>query len=51
MNKTFLDLGLQETLIQAAEKLNFSEPTPIQQEAVPVILAGENIVGQSPTGT
>ncbi len=51
MNKTFFDLGLQEALVQAAGKLNFSEPTQIQQEAVPVILAGENIVGQSPTGT
>ena len=49
--KEFLGLGLTEQAAGAAEKLGFQVPTEIQQQAVPRVLAGVNLVGQAPTGT
>ena len=51
MNSSFSDLGIDPTLIQALDVLNFTNPTPIQESAIPLILAGKNIVGQAQTGT
>lgn len=51
MTTTFKDLGLStETLLQL-EHLGFTDPTQIQQDAVPALLQGKDIVGQSQTGT
>ena len=51
MNSSFSDLGIDPSLIQALDVLNFTNPTPIQESAIPLILAGKNIVGQAQTGT
>lgn len=48
---TFSDLGLNETLVNKCKSLNFSEPTPIQQQAIPVVLKGVDLIGCAETGT
>ena len=47
----FLDLGLDERLVRTLSDLGYEEPTPIQQEAVPPLLAGRDLLGQAATGT
>jgi ATP-dependent RNA helicase RhlE len=48
---SFGELGLAPKLLEAIERLNFSEPTPIQAKAIPVGLAGKDIFGIAQTGT
>lgn len=49
---TFTDLGLKEEILSALSDLGFEVPTPIQQQAIPAIIAGENdLVGLAQTGT
>lgn len=47
----FRDLGLQPVLWQKCEQLGFTEPTPIQKKAIPVILDGNDIIGYAETGS
>ncbi|MFZ4762955.1 MAG: DEAD/DEAH box helicase [Alphaproteobacteria bacterium] len=47
----FLTLNLPAPLMAALEKMNFSTPTPIQAEAIPLGLAGRDILGSAQTGT
>ena len=51
MSEKFLKLGLSEALAEAVEKMGFTEPMPIQEQAIPQALTGANIVGQSATGS
>jgi ATP-dependent RNA helicase DeaD len=48
---TFADLGLRPELLEALAGLGYEEPTPIQQEAVPPLIAGRDLLGQAATGT
>jgi len=48
---TFADLDLIEPIQRAIAGLGFEAPTPIQARAIPVLLAGHDIVGQAQTGT
>ncbi|MCW3815160.1 DEAD/DEAH box helicase [Micromonospora sp. DR5-3] len=48
---TFADLGLRPELLHALATLGYEEPTPIQREAIPPLLAGEDLLGQAATGT
>lgn len=48
---TFEDLGLSEKLLSAVKKQNYSSPTPIQQQAIPPIIAGKDIIACAQTGT
>ncbi len=48
---TFSDLGLSPVVVDALTKLGFEEPTPIQQEAIPALLTGRDVLGQAATGT
>ncbi len=48
---TFNDLGLNKDLLQAIKHAGFITPSPIQQQAIPVVLAGRDMVGQAHTGT
>ena len=48
---TFRDLGVSEALIEALADKNIKAPTPIQQQAIPKILVGTDILGVAPTGT
>jgi ATP-dependent RNA helicase DeaD len=48
----FEALGLNENIVQAVTNLGFTEPTPIQQQAIPVLIAGtKDFVGLAQTGT
>jgi ATP-dependent RNA helicase DeaD len=47
----FAGLGLREELLRALGELGYEEPTPIQREAVPPIIAGRDLLGQAATGT
>jgi ATP-dependent RNA helicase DeaD len=49
---TFEGLGLDKKLVQATEVLGFTQPTPIQEQAIPVLLKGTtDLVGLAQTGT
>ena len=48
---TFNDLGLKESLIKAIDDLGFKAPSPIQAEAIPVAINGQDMIGQAQTGT
>ncbi|OQY25445.1 MAG: ATP-dependent RNA helicase RhlE [Desulfobacteraceae bacterium 4572_35.2] len=48
---SFNDLGLMAELLQAVTKQGYSEPTPIQAKAIPVILNGLDVLGGAQTGT
>ncbi len=48
---TFNEFDFKEQLQKAIEEAGFKEPSPIQEQAIPVILAGKDIVGQAHTGT
>ncbi len=47
----FAALGLDERLIAALTSLGYEEPTAIQREAIPPLLAGKDVLGQAATGT
>ncbi len=47
----FKDLGLHPMLLERCESLGFTEPTPIQQQAIPVVLQGGDIIACAETGT
>lgn len=51
MTLTFKTLGLSEARVQLLEKLGLTTPTTIQIQAIPQLLAGRDVVGQSQTGT
>lgn len=48
---TFSGFGLTEPVIQALNNMGFEEATPIQEQAVPVALKGQDLIGQAHTGT
>jgi ATP-dependent RNA helicase DeaD len=47
----FASLGLSAPLVGAVTALGYEEPTPIQREAIPVLLSGSDMLGQAATGT
>jgi ATP-dependent RNA helicase DeaD len=47
----FANLGLDPKFVESLTTLGYEEPTPIQREAIPILLAGRDIVGQAATGT
>lgn len=49
--RTFEALGLSPEIIQAVAQLGFEEASPIQAAAIPVLLSGADVVGQSQTGS
>jgi ATP-dependent RNA helicase RhlE len=48
---TFESLGLSEPLLRALAAENYTQPTPIQTRAIPVLLAGRDLLGIAQTGT
>jgi len=48
---SFADLGLRDELVGRLAELGYEEPTPIQREAIPVLLGGADLLGQAATGT
>jgi ATP-dependent RNA helicase DeaD len=47
----FAALGLDSRLVDALAALGYEEPTPVQREAIPPLLAGHDVLGQAATGT
>jgi len=47
----FADLGLRTELLTALNNLGYEEPTPIQREAIPLLISGKDVLGQAATGT
>ena len=47
----FKSLGLHPLLVQAVAEMRYAEPTPIQAEAIPAILAGRDLIATAQTGT
>jgi ATP-dependent RNA helicase RhlE len=47
----FAELGLRAALLDAVHELGYKEPTPIQAEAIPVLLAGKDLIASAQTGT
>jgi superfamily II DNA/RNA helicase len=48
---TFASLGIDKDIVEALETKGITMPFPIQQEAIPLALTGQDIIGQAKTGT
>ena len=48
---SFTDLGLSEEVLKAVNDAGYTEPTPIQEKAIPTVLMGRDILGCAQTGT
>jgi ATP-dependent RNA helicase DeaD len=48
---TFEDFNFKDTLNQAINEAGFKEPSPVQADAIPLILEGHDLIGQAQTGT
>jgi ATP-dependent RNA helicase DeaD len=51
VESAFLALGLDPALVAAVAALGYEEPTDIQREAIPPLIAGRDVLGQAATGT
>lgn len=49
--KLFSELNLSPEILKAIDKLGFEQAAPIQAEAIPILMAGHDVVGQSQTGS
>lgn len=47
----FEDLGLMPQILRGIEEMGFEEATPIQAQAIPVVMEGRDVIGQAQTGT
>ena len=48
---TFADLGLSEAVLRAIADMGYRHPTPIQEQAIPYVLMGRDVMGTAQTGT
>tara|TARA_B110000037_G_C17050411_1_gene477485 strand:- start:79 stop:1326 length:1248 start_codon:yes stop_codon:yes gene_type:complete len=48
---TFKDLKLEPQILKALEKQGYTQPTPIQEQAIPILLKGNDLLGVAQTGT
>jgi len=48
---SFSSLGLSESISNVVTELGYSEPTPIQKQAIPVVLSGKDLIATAQTGT
>src|SRR3954469_7096064 len=49
--KLFSELGLSDEVLKGIDKLGFEQASPIQAEAIPILMQGRDVVGQSQTGS
>ncbi len=47
----FKTLGLHPSLVQATREMRYAQPTPVQAEAIPLVLAGRDLIATAQTGT
>ena len=50
-NSSFSSLGLRAEIVKTLTALGYEEPTPVQREAIPLLLEGRDLLGQAETGT
>src|SRR5947209_18483808 len=48
---TFQDLGLADDLLDAIHDVGYASPSPIQEQAIPPLLQGADVIGQAQTGS
>src|SRR5437763_1858588 len=48
---TFADLGLSDQVLRSIEEMGYRHPTPIQEQAIPFVLMGRDVLGTAQTGT
>src|SRR4051795_11623050 len=48
---TFAELGLSKPILDALSHLGYERPTPIQEQTIPALLEGRDVIGQAQTGT
>ena len=48
---TFHDFGFTDTLVEGLEAMGFNQPTPIQQQSIPLIMNGKDLIACAQTGT
>lgn len=51
MTMLFKELGLRPELLSALAELGYEEPTPVQEQTIPILLKGEDLLAQAQTGT
>lgn len=51
MTKQFSDFNLDSAILTALERMQYKEPSPIQSEAIPIILEGKDLIGLAQTGS
>ncbi|RPH65907.1 MAG: DEAD/DEAH box helicase [Burkholderiales bacterium] len=51
MSTTFDSFGLAEPILRAVTELGYREPTPIQAQAIPIVMQGRDVMGAAQTGT
>ena len=47
----FSELGLSKSLLKAIKRSGYEEATPIQEQTIPMVLKGQDVIGQAQTGT
>jgi len=47
----FADLGLSDAVLRAIAEMGYRHPTPIQEQAIPTVLMGRDVLGTAQTGT
>ena len=48
---SFENLGLSENILRGVKEAGFTDPSPIQEQAIPIVLEGHDMVAQAQTGT
>lgn len=48
---TFSDLGISEEILRAVEDMGYTQPSTIQSQSIPLLLEGQDVIGQAQTGT
>lgn len=51
MSKAFQELGVSQEVLKSVEAMGYTQPTEIQQKAIPLVMSGKDIVAQAQTGT
>ena len=51
MTTTFAALGLSDPILRSLVELGYEEPTPVQAQAITLLLAGSDLIAQAQTGT
>src|SRR2546423_13523788 len=47
----FADLGLSDSSLHALQDVGYEKPSPIQEQAIPVLMEGRDMIGQAQTGS